>query len=256
MPVVNFSENDTRQSDLPYYTQRVDLACAFRWAYRLGMYEAVANHFSVAVSEDGKQFLMNPDKRHFALIKASEMLLLDSDDDTVLDSAEAPDVTAWYLHAAVHKICRHARCILHVHSIYATVLASLQDSGMPPIDQNTAMFYQRVCIDENYGGLALKHEGERCAALLEAHKKIMVMGNHGVMAVGESVADAFFQLYYFERAAETLIKAYQTGKPLRLLSDNIAAKTADEIENYQGSQEKFFTQLKEILDKDGDDFRQ
>lgn len=65
-------------------TFREDLAAAFRWAARLNYHEAVANHFSVAVNQDGSQFLINPNQRHFALIKASDLLLLDANDSDTL----------------------------------------------------------------------------------------------------------------------------------------------------------------------------
>ena len=62
------------------------------------------------------------------------------------------------------------RCAMHVHSMYATVLASLKDSSLPPIDQNCAIFYNRYVIDENYGGLAFEEE-ERCSELLKDPQK-------------------------------------------------------------------------------------
>ena len=77
------------------------------------------------------------------------------------------------------------------------------------------------------GGLAFEDEGSRCAAMLrDPKKKVMIMGNHGVLVIGDDPGDTFNRLYYFERAAETYIKALWTGKPLRVLSDEIAAKTA------------------------------
>ena len=97
---------------------------------------------------------------------------------------------------------------MHVHPIFSTVLASLADSRLQPIDQNTATFFNRYVIDESYGGLALEEEGERCAQLLQDPKKtVMIMGNHGIMIIGKSVAETFNRMYYFERAAETYIRA-------------------------------------------------
>ena len=116
---------------------------------------------------------------------------------------------------------------MHVHSIHATVLASLADSTLPPIDQNSAMFFNRHVVDDHYGGLAFEEEGERCSKLLADPKvKVMVMGNHGILVIGDNVADAFNRMFYFERAAETYIKALWTGRPLRTLSDEIAEKAA------------------------------
>jgi ribulose-5-phosphate 4-epimerase/fuculose-1-phosphate aldolase len=240
---------DTR-TNLPYYEERVDLACAFRWTARLNMHEAVANHFSLAVNESGTQFLMNPNQMHFSRIKASDLLLIDAEDPETISGPDAPDPTAWGLHGAVHRNCAHARCVLHVHSIHATVLASLADSTLPPIDQNSAMFFNRHVVDNQYGGLAFEEEGERCSQLLADPKvKIMVMGNHGVLVIGKSVAEAFNQLYYFERAAETYIKALWTGRPLRVLSDEIAEKTAQELDDYPGQSDGHLSELKAILDE-------
>jgi ribulose-5-phosphate 4-epimerase/fuculose-1-phosphate aldolase len=121
---------------------------------------------------------------------------------------------------------------------------------MPPIDQNTAMFFRRHVVDGHYGGLAFEEEGERCSSLLSDPKvKVMVMGNHGVLVIGDTVADTFNRLYYFERAAETYIKALWTGHPLRLLSDEIAERVAQETADYPGQAERHFAELRAILDE-------
>ncbi|MCT8158731.1 class II aldolase and adducin N-terminal domain-containing protein [Pseudoruegeria sp. SHC-113] len=240
------------RANIDHWPERVDLAAAFQWAARLNLHEAVANHFSLAVNPDGTQFLMNPNLRHFSRIKASDLLLLDANDPETLSKPDAPDATAWGLHGALHRLCPHARCAMHVHSIFATVLASLADSRLPPIDQNCAMFFNRTAIDEDYGGLAFEEEGIRCAGLLSDPKTtVLIMGNHGVMVIGQTVAETFNRLYYFERAAETYIRALQTGRPLRILPDEIAEKTAHEIETFPGLDVQHFAELKAILDEEG-----
>lgn len=242
-------------ANIGHWQERVDLAAAFRWTARLNMHEAVSNHFSFAVNEDGTQFLMNANQVHFSRIRASELLLLDANDPTTLDGPDAPDPTAWGLHGAIHRHCPHARCAMHVHSIHATVLASLADSTLPPIDQNCAIFYNRVVVDEEYGGLAFEEEGERCATLFsDPRKKVMVMGNHGIMVIGETVAETFNRMYFFERAAETYIRALHTGQKLRVLPDEIAEKTAREIEEYPGQDERHLAELKAILDDEGSSY--
>jgi len=243
-------------SNLEFYDERVDLACAFRWAERFDWHEAVANHFSLCVNEDGSRFLINPYLKHFSAIKASDLLLLDANDPETMNRPDAPEQTAWGLHGAVHRNCPHARCALHTHSKYATVLASLADSTLPSIDQNSAMFHNRIAIDQNYGGLALEEEAERACQLLDDPKcKVLIMGNHGVMVIGDSVADAFNRLYYFERAAENLITAYMTGRELRYLSDEIAEKTASQVERSNDFADHHFNSLKQILDTENSDFR-
>ena len=110
-------------------------------------------------------------------------------------------------------------------------------------------------IDEDYGGLAFEEEGERCAALLhDPQKKVMIMGNHGILIIGQKVGDTFNRLYYFERAAETYIRALQTGQPLRVMPDEIAEKTAQGMENYPKQDDQHFEQLKSILDEEGSNY--
>ena len=243
--------------ELPFWQERVDLAAAFQTAARLNLNEAVANHFSLSVNDDGTQFLINPNQRHFSLIKASDILLLDANDRDAMTGPDAPDPTAWGLHGGGHRHCPHARCVMHVHSMFSTVLASLQDSRLPPIDQNSVTFYNRHVVDEGYGGLAFESEGERCANLLSDPKiKVMVMGNHGLLVLGDSVADTFNRLFYFERSAETYIRALQTGQPLRVLPDVVAEKTALELEEYPDQSERHFNDLKIILDRMGSDYSQ
>ena len=241
--------------NLTHWQERVDMAAAFRWTARLNMHEAVANHFSLAVNEDGTRFLMNPNQVHFARVKASGLLLLDANDPKTMQRPDAPDPTAWGLHGSIHRLCPHARCVMHVHSIHATVLACLADSTLPPIDQNTATFYNRHVVDSDFGGLAFEDEGARCALMLTDPKvKTMIMGNHGVLVIGDSVADTFNRLYYFERAAETYIRALQTGQKLRVLSDEIAEKTAQELEEYPDQAERHLAELKAILDDEGSNY--
>ncbi|WP_107497866.1 class II aldolase and adducin N-terminal domain-containing protein [Thalassobius sp. I31.1] len=243
------------KQNMDHWQERVEMAAAFRWTERLNMHEAVANHFSLAVNDDGSQFLMNPNQMHFARIKASDLLFLDANDPDTMDKPGAPDPTAWGLHGSIHRLCPQARCVMHVHSIHATVLASLADSNLPPIDQNTATFYNRYVIDEEFGGLAFGDEGARCASMLTDPKvKTMIMGNHGVLIIGDNPADTFNRLYYFERAAETYIRALQTGQKLRVLSDEIAEKTAQELDDYPGQAEAHMREIMAVLDAEGSDY--
>ncbi len=242
-------------ANIGFWQERVDLAAAFRWTERLDLHEGVANHFSLAVGDDRTQVLINPNQMHFSRIRASDLLLLDINDPDVLDGPDAPDPTAWGLHGSLHRLCKHARCAMHVHSVHATVLACLEDSTIPPIDQNTAMFFDRVVVDDRYGGLAFEEEGARCAALFADPKtSVMIMGNHGILVIGETVADTFNRLYYFERAARTYILALQTGRKLRVLPDDIAGKTADAMEVYPEQAERHLSEIKAILDHEGSDY--
>ncbi len=233
---------------------RAELATAFRWTARENMNEGVANHFSLAVNGDGTRFLVNPPK-HFSRMRASDLWLIDANDPGSATGAGAPDPTAWGLHASLHRHVPHARCAMHVHSTYATALACLVDSRLPAIDQSSAIFHDRQVVDEDYGGLALEDEGTRCARLFQDPSvRTMIMGSHGVLVIGETVAETFMRLYYFERAARTYILALQTGHPLRVLSPEIAERAARQQEGDRAAEAAFLRGLREVLDAEEPDY--
>jgi len=234
---------------------RIDLAAAFRLAVMFDWHESVGNHFSAAVSEDGARFLMNPRWQHFATIRASDLLLLDANDPGVMQRPNPPDPSAWCIHGTIHRTRPQARVLLHCHPPYTTALACLKDPTLKPIDQNTARFFGMVGIDLGYGGIADDaQEGARLAAAFGNHA-ILLMGNHGVTISAGSVAEAFEHLYFFERAAKTLMLAYASGQPLNIMSDELAEKTAQDWLAYTESGLAHFTQLKSLLDRQDKSYR-
>jgi ribulose-5-phosphate 4-epimerase/fuculose-1-phosphate aldolase len=234
---------------------RVDLAAAFRLAAKFDWHESVGNHFSAAVSDDGRTFLMNPRWRHFASLRASDLLLLDADDPDVMSRRDAPDASAWCIHGALHRARPQARVLLHCHPPYATALACLEDPSLKPVDQNTARFFGLVGVDRGFDGIADDAaEGARLAAAFGNHA-ILMMGNHGVTVSGGSVAEAFEHLYFFERAAKTLMIAYASGKPLNVMTDALAEKTARGWDAYAGMADAHFSHLKSELDREESSYR-
>ena len=125
--------------------------------------------------------------------------------------------------------------------------AMLADPELKPLDNNTARYFNRVAIDRGFGGIADEaEEGLRLVQSLGNHKT-MLMGNHGLLCAGETVAEAFENMYFFERAAQTQLIAYSTGKELAILSDEIAEKTALGWEPYRGMSDAHFGYLKSQL---------
>ncbi|MFT6287273.1 MAG: ribulose-5-phosphate 4-epimerase/fuculose-1-phosphate aldolase [Alcanivorax sp.] len=234
---------------------RIDLAAAFRLIYELNMHESVANHLSAAVSTDGKQFLMNPRWMHFATVTASKLQLLHCEDDSIMHSGDAPDASAWSIHGSIHRALPEARVVLHVHSSYATALSTLEDPRVLPLDNNTARFYQGIAYDTDFGGIATNEaEGNRIADKL-ADNKVLIMGNHGVTVIGETVAEAFENLYYLEKACKTMVLAYSTGQPLNVLPHDLALQTARSWDDFAGASLAHFEQLKAMLDKKDNSYR-
>lgn len=238
------------------HTLRQDLAAAFRWAARLDMHESIANHFSVATDGTGREFLLNPMGAHFSQVRASELLLINVDQPATYQSPNAPDPTAWNLHAALHQQLPQARCILHTHMLHATTLCCLKDFEFLMLDQNACRFYQRIAYDRGYAGMALHaDEGARVAALMEDGKSVLFMGNHGVIVVGPTVAQAFDELYYLEKACALQVAALSTGRELALIPDDVAATACRQWNDYPTEFSNLhFNALKTILNQQEPDY--
>jgi len=236
---------------------RRDLAVAFRFAARLKMHEATANHFSVVVSQDSQNFLINPAGRHFSLVQASELILVDLNAKNFgIAENQLVDPTAINLHGQLHKLLPHAKCILHTHMPYATSLACLRDFEFLMLDQNACRFYQRIAYDRDYAGMALEQsEGERVARVLGKSKSVLFLANHGVIVVGNSVAEAFDELYYLEKAAQLQVLALSTGRELSIIGDEIAALVCKQWLEYPKSAEHHFAALIEILDQESPEYK-
>ena len=233
---------------------RPQLAAAFRWAARLGFHEATANHFSAAVSPDGRHFLLNPKGSHFSRMRAGQLLLLDA--EAAADSYPEADPTAWVLHGQIHRLVPRARVVMHTHMPFATTLACLADYEFAMLDQNACRFYGRVGYDRDYAGMALDQgDGERVAKLLGDDISVLMLGNHGVMVIADSVAMAFDELYYFEKACQVQVLALSTGRELAIIPDDVAALAQSQWRDYPEVADLHLNALMEILDTDEPDYR-
>ena len=236
---------------------RLDLSVAFRWAARLDLHEAVANHFSVAVSDDGQKFLINPAGRHFSQMRASDLLLVDMNQaEFGIGDGQVVDPTAMNLHGQIHKLVPDATCVLHTHMPYATALGCLRDFEFLMLDQNACRFYNRIAYDRDYAGMALEaSEGERVAKLLGRSRSVLFLANHGVIVVGKTVAQAFDELYYLEKASQLQVLAMSTGRELELIPNETAAMVCKQWLEYPNAAEYHFAALTEILDQESREFR-
>ena len=235
---------------------QIDLAATFRWTARLNMHEGVANHFSACVPGSSSDFYVNKAGLHFSQIKASDIILVTKDNiEELKKKPDLVDPTAINIHGAIHQKVPHARCIFHVHSKYATALSTLKDPIMKPIDQNTMIFFNRVSVFNEFGGLGFEDESIKIANAL-GNKQHLLLANHGIITTGETIAEGFNYLYYFEKAAETYLTALSTKKELNIVSDEIAEKTAQETADYPiNLAQLHLDQIKKILDKEEPDYK-
>ena len=236
---------------------RVDLAVAFRWAARLNLHEAVANHFSVAISSDGQKFLINPAGRHFSQIKAGDLVVCDTTQENFgVPTGQVVDPTAINLHGQIHRLVPDAKCILHTHMPNATALACLKDFEFMMLDQNACRFFNRIAYDREYSGMALDAgEGERVAKVLGKSRNVLFLSGHGVIVVGKTVAEAFDELYYLEKAAQLQVLALSTGRELELIPDETASMVCKQWLEYPNAATYHLAALTEILDRESPDFR-
>ncbi|MCK5779285.1 MAG: aldolase [Rhodospirillales bacterium] len=233
---------------------RVDLAACFRMAARLGLHEGICNHFSFMVPGRDDLFLVNPDGYSFNEITASRLLICDFEGN-VIEGDGSPEDTAFYIHARLHMRHPTARAAFHTHMPYATALSMLEGEPLVWAGQSALKFYGRTINDEDYNGLALDtDEGDRIADAM-GDKEIAFLKNHGVMVTGQSIAKAWDDLYYLERAAEVQVIAMSTGRPLKPVAADIAAKTAHQMTlGNRDSAGLHLESIKRILDRDEPDY--
>ena len=236
---------------------RQDLAVALRWAARLGLNEGVDNHFSVAVPDEdgvvrGERFLINPFGWHWSEITASSLVLSDAEGN-VLEGENTVERTAFCIHAPIHRLVPSAVVVLHTHQPYATSLTLLEDGRL---EQNALMFNGRIAYDDEYTGLANDvAEGERLARKL-GNRSLLMMAAHGVVVTGPSVARAFNDLYYLERASMFQVHARSTGGRLRRLSDEVIARTTEQmVTDVPEVADRHFKALRRILDREEPEYR-
>ncbi|MGB0495611.1 MAG: class II aldolase/adducin family protein [Kangiellaceae bacterium] len=229
---------------------KIDLAAAFRLAAQFNWHESVGNHFSAAISDDGKQFLMNPKWMHFAEIRSIDLLSLDADKPVTTSNEHETalvDKSAWCLHGEIHRSNPKAKVVLHLHPPYVSALACLKDPTLYPIDQNSARFFG-IKIDSSFGGMADQPEEAKRISKALLRNNALIMQNHGVTVIGETVAQAFEDMYFLERAAKTLMLAYASGQPLNVMSDKLARETKQSWGSYRGAANMHFDYLKRKLD--------
>lgn len=225
---------------------RADLALALRAAAHHGLSEGVCNHFSVALPDDSRRFLINPRGLHWSEIGADDIVLVD-EHGAVLQGRHRVEPTAMFIHAAAHRISGQA-VVLHTHMPFATALTLTPERALDPCSSQGAMrFHGRIGIDADYNGLALDwDEGERIARAMQG-KDVAFLGNHGVIVAGATVAHAYDDLYYLERACLHQVLAMSTGKPLARVSEALSAHVARQIQGEREQSDLFFEALRRML---------
>ncbi len=232
---------------------RCELACALRWAARYGLHEGICNHFSVRLP-GGDRFLINPQGLHWSEITASDLLVV-ADDARVLAGRHTVEPTAFFIHSAIHRALPDAGCVLHTHMPYASALTVAEDARLEWASQNALRFYGRVAYEEAYNGLALDAaEGDRLATLMR-DADVLFLANHGVIVRGPTIAQAFDDLYYLERACMLQAHALSMGKRLRIVPEEIARRTRQQMAGESQQAVLHLAALQRMLDAESPGWR-
>ena len=163
------------------------------------------------------------------------------------------ELTAQCIHVPIHRIAG-SQVVLHTHQTWALALNMLSNNRLIYASQTAAYFDGHVSYDDNYAGSAdTIEEGERLARLLEG-KHTLFMKNHGVLVVGNSVAQAYHRLYMLERVCRNQVLALSTGQELERIPDEVIAQLQQPPEDKRhgagdNSSELFFSAMKRILDR-------
>lgn len=206
---------------------RVDLAALYRLVALHGWDDMIFTHISARVPGPEHHFLINPYGWYFEEITASSLIKVDLDGNIVQDTTNFINPAGFTIHSAVHASREDAKFVLHLHTV-AGVGVAAQKGGLLPISQNACLIQNQVAY-HGYEGLALNHdERERLVADL-GDKNLMLLKNHGTLAVGETAAQAWVGIFFLERACAQQVAALSAGRDNVLIApDPAQAETKEQ----------------------------
>ena len=190
---------------------RQDLAAAYRIIAHYGWDDMVFTHLSARVPGPDEHFLLNPFGFLFNEVTASNLIKVDLDGNIMLDNGYTVNAAGFTIHSAVHMSREDAHAVMHVHTDSGVAVSSTKE-GFLPLNQH-AMFVYHDLAYHDWEGVALNlDERERLVADL-GDRHLMILRNHGTLALGRSVASCFLRLYYLERACQIQVNALAAGSP-------------------------------------------
>ncbi|MEO7937249.1 MAG: class II aldolase/adducin family protein [Burkholderiaceae bacterium] len=201
---------------------RTDLACAYRLVAHFGWDDLLFTHLSARVPGPEHHFLINPYDLMFEEITASSLVKIDETGNPVMPTPYGVNPAGFTIHSAVHMAREDAHCVIHLHTPHGQAVSAMRD-GLLPLTQTALNVVWDIAYHE-YEGIALDlDERERIVADLGLCH-LMILHNHGTMALGERVADAFLRAYFLERACEAQVHALSAGRDGVLLAPTGAAE--------------------------------
>jgi len=259
MPLESLQPADLTLED-QRWKARVDLAAAHRLAVMHGFHEGIFNHFTLRVPGRADRYYQIPFGLHWSEVTAS--CFMEVDYNGIVQAGEGiVEQSCYCIHAPIHRLVDAAAAVFHTHMPFASALARLQDQSILPIGQTELGTMMNTAYDEIYTGPAFDPaEGERLAGVI-GDKTVLMMANHGVATVGDSVAEAYDRLYYVERVAQVQLYAMWTNRPLRQLPQHVVDHTYNTYRRlaptYGGRKncDWHFDALRRMLDRKEPDYK-
>ena len=199
---------------------REELAACYRLIAHFRMTDLIFTHISVRIPGPEHHFLINPYGHYFEEITASSLVKVDLDGNIVQDTQSFINPAGFTIHSAIHAARDDAHFVIHLHTV-AGVGVAAQAEGLLPIGQNACLLQHQVAY-HGYEGLALNHdERERLVADL-GDKPLMLLRNHGTLAVGQTAAAAWVGMFFLERACAQQVAALSGGRDHVLMAPDAA----------------------------------
>lgn len=208
---------------------RVDLAAAYRLVALYGWDDLIFTHLSARVPGPEHHFLINPYDMMFEEITASSLVKIDVEGQPVGATTHPVNPAGFTIHSAIHMAREDAAAVMHLHTPNGQAVSAME-WGLLPHTQ-TAMIAGGDVAYHDYEGIATDlEERERLVQDLGT-KTVMILRNHGTLAVGSSVAACFIRLYFLERACEAQVKMLSAGRenlntPPQGTPEKVAAQSA------------------------------
>lgn len=210
------------------WSARVDLAACYRLVARHGMADLIYNHITARVPGEEGHFLINPFGFLYEEITASSLFKIDLDGHVI----ERPDLpediginhAGFVIHSAVHAARHDVECVLHTHT-RAGMAVSVMAQGLLPATQGALRFHERLAYHDFEGPAVDEGERERLVADLGSNDA-MILRNHGLLACGRSIAEAFLLMNRLEMACRVQVDFLAANTPLHLPTPEVMAKTA------------------------------
>lgn len=203
---------------------RQRLAAAYRAIDHFGWSELTANHLTLRVKQDPPEFLINPYGLLYSEVTASNLVRIDLAGNVLTPTEYPINPAGFNIHAAIHAARPDAHCVMHVHTVAGMTVACLRD-GLLPLTLEGTDFHNRIGYHDFEGPSLAVDERARLAASL-GDNIALILRNHGLMTIGETVDSAFLRMYRLILACEVQLKAMMTGQALTRIADDILEKSA------------------------------